>query len=86
MKTSEELKKELHEYIDRIDDEETLWMVHEEVAAYLKNGFIKQLDEEVDYLTEEQEKELEEAIRQADAGEIISEEEYLKATARWRIK
>ena len=73
MKTSEELKKELHEYIDRIDDEETLWMVHEDVAAQLKNGFIKQLDEEVDYLTEEQEKELEEAIRQADAGEIISE-------------
>ena len=33
MKTSEELKKELHEYIDSIDHEETLWMVHEEVAA-----------------------------------------------------
>ena len=43
-------------------------------------------NEEEDYLTEEQEKELEEAIRQADAGEIITEEEYLKATARWRIK
>jgi len=29
---------------------------------------------------------LEEAIRLADAGEFISEEEYLKATARWRTK
>lgn len=33
MKTSEGLKKELDECIDSIDDEETLWMVHEDVAA-----------------------------------------------------
>lgn len=37
-----------------------------------------------DYLTEEQEKQLDEAIRQADAGEFVSEEEYLNATAKWR--
>jgi predicted transcriptional regulator len=83
MKTKEQLKKELHEYIDSIDDDETLMMVHEDVSSYLK----KESEIEEDYeLTEEQEKHLEEAIRQADAGEFISEEEYLKATARWRTK
>ncbi len=84
MKSSEELKKELHEYIDSIDDE-TLWMVHEDVVEYLKKGIGEEIDED-DYLTEDQEKQLEEAIRQADAGEFVSEEEYLKATARWRTK
>lgn len=80
MKSSEEIKKELHEYIDNIEDEETLWMVHEEVAEYLNESKVE------DELTEEQEKSLDEAIRQADAGEFITEEEYKKATARWRTK
>jgi predicted transcriptional regulator len=80
MKSSEEIKKELHEYIDNIQDEETLWMVHEEVAEYLNESKVE------DELTEEQEKSLDEAIRQADAGEFITEEEYKKATARWRTK
>ena len=84
MKSSEEIKKELHEYIDSIDDEETLWMVREDVVEYLKKD--KSEKEEEEYLTEEQEKQLDEAIRQADAEEFITEEEYLKATARWRTK
>lgn len=84
MKTPEELKKELHEYIDSINDEKTLMMVHEDISAYLKNEIIE--EDEDDELTEEQEKQLEEAIRQAEAGEFVSEEEYLKATARWRTK
>lgn len=83
MKTSKEIKKELHEFIDRIDDEETLWMVHEEVAEYLKK---EKAEEDEDYLTEEQKQQLNEAIRQADAGEFVTEEEYQKATARWRTK
>jgi predicted transcriptional regulator len=82
MKTAQQLKKELHEYIDSISDEETLIMVHEDVVSYLK----KESEVDNDDLTKEQKKQLEEAIRQADAGEFISEEEYLKATARWRTK
>jgi len=85
MKSSEQLKKELHEYIDNIEDEKTLMMVHEDLVEYLKMGKVGQ-NEEDDYLTEEQKKQLDEAIRQADAGEFVSEEEYIKATARWRIK
>jgi hypothetical protein len=33
MKSKEELKKELHLLIDRIEDEETLNMLHEDVKA-----------------------------------------------------
>ncbi len=84
MKTLEEIKKELHEYIDSIDDEKTLMMVHEDIASYLKKYSTE--EESEDELTEEQEKQLDEAIRQADAGEFVSEQEYLKATARWRTK
>ena len=84
MKSADKIKKELHEYIDRINDDETLWLLHEEVVGLVKTGQSKK-DEE-DYLTEEQQKQLDEAIRQAGAGEFITEEEYLNATARWRTK
>ena len=86
MKTKEEIKKELHKLIDGIEDEHALNVLNEDVIPYVVANRTKEKDEEEDYLTPEQEKDLEEAIRQADAGETISEEEYLKATARWRIK
>lgn len=82
MKTSQEMKKELHEYIDSIDDEKTLMTVHEEVSAYLKDDMIK----ENDALTEEQEKQLEEAIRQAEAGETTPWEELKASLEEWRKK
>ncbi len=69
MKSSEQLKKELHEYIDSIDDDETLWMVHEDVVEYLKKD-AEEIDEE-DYLTQEQQKQLKEAVRQVEAGETV---------------
>lgn len=84
MKTSQQLKKELHEYIDSIDDEKTLLMVHEDISVYLKNDVIK--EDEDDELTEEQEKELEEAIRQADAGETISYKEFKRKMSEWHIR
>lgn len=84
MKTKEELKKELHDYIDSITDDETLMMVHEDIAAYLKKD-LEEANEE-DYLTEEQEKQLTEAIRQADAGETMSFDEFKTKMAGWHTK
>ena len=46
MKSSKEIKKELHEYIDSIDDEETLWMVREDVVEYLKKEKLEDNEEE----------------------------------------
>jgi hypothetical protein len=79
MKSKEELKKELHLLIDSIEDEETLNMLHEEVAPYVAG--ISTVDDE---LTPEQQMELDEAIREADAGEVVSWDEYIQATKRWR--
>jgi hypothetical protein len=84
MKSKEELKKELHQLIDSIDDEHILNVLNEDVVPYVLDNRTKELDE--DDLTEEQEKELEKAIKEADAGETVSFEEYLKATARWRTR
>lgn len=83
MKTIEELKKELHEYIDSITDEETLMIVYEDVTSYLKK---ESEVEEDDELTEEQEKQLAEAIRQADAGETMPWEEFKVSLEKWRKK
>jgi hypothetical protein len=85
MKTAEQLKKELHEFIDSINNEEILMMVHEDVSAYLKKDTAKETDED-DELTGEQEKELEEAIRQADAGETMSFDEFKRKMSGWHTK
>jgi hypothetical protein len=63
---------------DSIEDEETLNMLHEDVMACVDENDV------VDELTPEQEMELEEAIREADAGEVLSWDEYMEATKRWR--
>ncbi|MEO8823996.1 MAG: hypothetical protein ABI366_10535 [Ginsengibacter sp.] len=81
MKSSKEIKKEIHEYIDNIEDEETLWMVHEEIVGYLKKDNSEK--EEEASLTEEQEKQLDEAIRQADAGEVMNFEEFKRRMSLW---
>ena len=36
MKSSKGIKNELYKYIDSIDNEKTLWMLREDVMAYLK--------------------------------------------------
>jgi hypothetical protein len=85
MKTAEQLKKELHEYIDSIDSKATLMMVHEDVSAYLKKETSNENDED-DELTEEQEKELDEAIRQADVGKTIGFDEFKRKMSGWHTK
>lgn len=84
MKSKQEIKEELHRLIDIIEDEHTLNVLHEDVIPYIIENRTKEQDEEE--LTKEQEEELDEAIRQADAGEVISWEELLKETKRWHTK
>jgi hypothetical protein len=81
MKSKDELKKELHLLIDSIEDEGTLNMLHEDMAPYAAGVSVME-----DELTPEQQMELDEAIRQADAGEVVSWDEYMEATKRWRTK
>lgn len=84
MKSAKKIKKEIHEYIDLIKDDETLWMVREDVVEYLKKEKTEEQDDNC--LTEEQQRDLDEAIRQADAGETMSLGEFKKKMATWHSK
>jgi hypothetical protein len=85
MKSKEELKKELHKLIDSIEDEKVLNELNEDVVPYIIETR-KQDTESNDELTEEQLKELNEAIAEADRGEAISFEEFKESTDKWRTE
>jgi hypothetical protein len=84
MKTKQELKEELHRLIDSIEDEQVLNELNEDVVPYMIAS--RNEPAEDDDLTEEQEKELREAIAEADRSETISFEEFKKSTDRWRTE
>ena len=76
------LKEELHQYIDKLEDETALSMLHEATVEYEKAEQKDILDE----LTPEQFARLQESIKQADEGKTISHEEALKRIEAWRSK
>ena len=86
MKSKEEIKAELHNKIDSIEDAHTLNLLNDDIVPYAIENRTKDKDEEDEELTEEQEKELDEAIRQVENGETVSWEEFLNSTQQWRIK
>ncbi len=63
-----EIKKQLHAYIDMIDDEAQLEMLNEAAEVYASG---KQCDI-IDSLTPEQMQRLEQSIKQADEGKLTS--------------
>ena len=71
--SKENLKKELHLLIDKIDDEETLGMVKEDIVAYQKST------EEIDDLSDlspEERAELEELANEDPDKDSMSYEDY----------
>lgn len=75
-----ELRRKLHSYIDKIEDETQLKILNEAAESYVT----KQTDI-VDLLTREQLKRLEESIEQADKGNVITHEEAMKISLQWLI-
>ena len=71
-----ELRKELHHYIDLIEDEEELLILSDAAGAYLS---IK--PDVIDLLTPSQLGRLDDSIKQADRGDFISHEEALQKSA-----
>ena len=86
MKSKEEIKAELHKQIDAIEDEHTLNVLNDDIVPYAIENRTKDKDEEDEELTEDQKKELDEAIRQTKNGETVSWEEFLNSTQQWRTK
>ncbi|HEX6426081.1 MAG TPA: hypothetical protein VF008_00295 [Niastella sp.] len=89
-KNKDELKKKLHGLIDGIDDEHVLNVLNEDVIAYMISTMNEDTNEDEDDfeddLTEEQLKELDEAIKEVDEGKTISNEEFKLRMSRLRTK
>ena len=77
MKSKKQLKEELHQLIDSIDDEQVLQTLNEDLVPY-----VAKKDEES--LTAQQQQELEEAIAAADNGETVSFDEFKAGMDKWR--
>lgn len=77
----EELKKQLHSYIDLIDDEDSLLMLNDAVAAYAT----EQIDI-LDLLTPEQLERLELGRQQAREGKTKTHEEVMQMSQEWLKK
>ena len=77
MKSKKQLKEELHQLIDKIDDEQVLQTLNEDIIPYVTK-------KEAEGLTEQQQQELEEAIAAADNGETVSFDEFKAGMDKWR--
>jgi hypothetical protein len=73
-----DIKKQLHAYIDMIEDETQLEMLNDAAEVYAT----KQPDI-LDLLTPEQLEGLKRSIEQADKGETIPHEEVMKMAKEW---
>ncbi|MEP6952211.1 MAG: hypothetical protein ABI863_23170 [Ginsengibacter sp.] len=78
-----ELRRILHAMIDSLNDKHTLYDLEKDIFPYVINYRTKKMDEADDDLTDEQIKQLDETIRQADAGETITLKEVKKSFAKW---
>ena len=86
MKSKEEIKAELHKKIDGTEDAHTLQVLNDDIVPYAIENHTKDKDEEDEELTEGQEQELDEAIREVENGETVGREEFLNSTQQWRTK
>lgn len=77
-----EIKKKIHSYIDKIEDESQLQMLSDAAEIFAAK---KQVDI-LDLLTNEQLERLEEANKQVNAGKVISHEEVKKISQQWLMK
>ena len=83
MKSLQQIKKELHEYIDGISDEEELMVMYENALKYLKSDSGKDEISENNSLSNYQQKELDETIKQGSLDENKMAKELKKSIARW---
>ena len=79
----DKLKKEIHKLIDETDDEEILNVLKEDIVAYKKSP--RQFDDLSD-LSAEDRAELEELAAEDPEKDTVTEEEYQKHIAQWRIR
>ena len=77
-----EIKKQLHNYIDMIEDESQLQMLNDAAEVYAT----KSQKDILDILTSDQLKRLEQAIKQVDEGKVVPHEDVIKISRGWLTK
>jgi hypothetical protein len=77
---SNAVKDKIYKMLDSIKDEQVLTQVMEDVAFYSSRK------DAVDYLNEDQLKQLDEAIKEVNRGETISLNDFKKALGEWKEK
>lgn len=75
-----QLRTKLYSQIEQIQDETTLQLLQEAVTAYSSQN------DNVEELSLEQQKRLQESIQQADAGQTFANEEVKQKTKEWLSK
>ena len=81
--SKKKLKKELHELIDNMENEQLLNMVKEDIVAYQKTE--TDFDDLSD-LTHAERAELEELANEDPDKDVVSEEEFYNYIDAWRKK
>lgn len=76
----ETVKDKIYKMLDAIKDEQALTQVMEDVAFYASRKDV------VDYLTENQLKELDETMKEVDKGEVIGWDDFKKEISEWKSK
>lgn len=76
------IKKQIHEYIDMINDESQLEILYETAEAYAKG----EKRDILDSLGEKQLERLQESIKQADDGKLTPHEKVLQISKQWLTK
>lgn len=84
MKSKKQLKEELHQLIDSIDDEHVLQTLSEDIVPYVAQKHVQEMD--IDQLTIQQQQELDEAIAEADRGETVSFDQFKASMDKWRVE
>jgi predicted transcriptional regulator len=74
-----ELKSNLHEMIDRVDDPEVLYAIRELLTHPSSTDFWDELPEEV-------KQSIQIGLAQAERGEVIPHEEVMKKHEKWLSK
>ncbi|HEY5462274.1 MAG TPA: hypothetical protein VIJ95_03385 [Hanamia sp.] len=77
-----EIKKQLHNYIDMIEDESQLQMLNDAAEVYATNP----QKDILDILTSDQLKKPAQAIKQVDEGKVVPHEDVIKIYRQWLTK
>ena len=81
--SKEKLKKELHELIDNMENEQLLNMVKEDIVAYQKT---ETAFDDLSDLTPAERVELKELANEDPDKDVVSEEEFYNYIDAWRKK